>query len=142
VEGIEMNGSVWILDGDEDNRTMAALGLMYAGVRALEFASPRELLAYAGKRGGCVELPRAVVVDAVTALGSEHEIRDAVCSRLVVLTTWPAQLAPWLSVGASRFLLKPYTIDALLEHVSPDGVLARFGIVAKARGVGQRQRAA
>lgn len=125
-----MHGRVWILDGNEDNLSMAAIGLAQAGVRTLEFSSSDAFLSRA--RSNAHELPSVAIIDAKTALGWERDIRNAVYSRLVVLTTWPAQLAAWLSVGASRFLLKPFTIESLVEHVDPDGFLVRARSLVKA----------
>lgn len=118
-----MGGSVWILDGDEDNRVVAAAGLGRAGMATLQFSSADAFLSCARK--GEHDLPPAIVIGARTARDRERAIRDAVYARLIVLTTWPGQLAAWLSVGASRFLLKPYSIESLLEHVDPDGFFLR-----------------
>jgi len=115
-----MKGSVWILEQDDDNRAMTLDALRCAGVHALHFATPESLLFQARVRHGhAAERPRAAIIDAKTARGSEHAIREAIGSRLIVLTTWPPQIRPWLLVGVSRFVLKPYTIRALLDHVDP-----------------------
>jgi hypothetical protein len=115
-----MKGSVWILDGNEENRAVVLDVLGRAGVPALPFATPESLLLHAQVRHGqAAEQPRAAIIDARTASGSEYAIREAIGSRLIVLTTWPPQIRPWLAVGVSRFLLKPYTTRALLDHVDP-----------------------
>ena len=135
-----MRAHAWILDADEDNRTLAGVGLESAGFGSLLFSSPVTFLAHARKNAN--ELPQVAVIDAWTALDCEREIRDAVYSRLVVLTTWPPQLGAWLRVGVSRFLLKHYEIDALLEYVDPDGSLASGRSVSKSRLRAPRGRAA
>ena len=115
-----MKGSVWILEQDDDNRAMALDALGCAGISVLPFATPESLLFHARVRHGhAAERPRAAIVDAKTARGSEHAIREAIASRVIVLTTWPPQIRPWLAVGVSRFLLKPYTVRALLDHLDP-----------------------
>jgi hypothetical protein len=115
-----MKGSVWILEQDDDNRATALDALGCAGVDGLSFATPESLLFHARVRHGhAAERPRAAIIDAHTARGSEQALREAIGSRLIVLTTWPPQIRPWLSVGVSRFLLKPYTIRALLDHLDP-----------------------
>jgi hypothetical protein len=115
-----MKGSVWILEQDDDNRAITLEALGCAGVAALTFATPESLLSYARVRHGhAAERPRAAIIDANTARGCEYAVREAIGSRLIVLTTWPPQIRPWLAVGVSRFLLKPYTIRALLDHVDP-----------------------
>jgi hypothetical protein len=115
-----MKGCVWILDRNEDNLAVVLDALGRAGVAALPFATPESLLFHAQARHGhAVERPRAAIIDARTATGSENAIREAIGSRLIVLTTWPPQIRPWLSVGVSRFLFKPYTTRALLDQLDP-----------------------
>jgi CheY-like chemotaxis protein len=130
-----LNTAAWILDENDDNRALAVEGLRCAGVVTMEFSSSQQLLRHARGMRPPVELPQAAVIDARTASGREREIRAAVPSRLVVLTTWPAQLAAWISLGVSRYLLKPYDIGLLLENVDPDGFLSRRG------GLGKRSAA-
>jgi hypothetical protein len=123
-----MKGTVWILEQNEDNRVAALEALERAGLKVLQFATPESLLFHARVRHGhAAERPLAAIIDAKTARGNEFAIREAIDSRLIVLTTWPPQIRPWLAVGVSRFVLKPYTTRALLDYVDP---LARF--VAKA----------
>jgi len=115
-----MKGTVWILDRHEDNLAVVLDALARAGVPALPFRTPESLLFHAqGRHGHAAERPRAAIIDARTALGSEHAIREAMGSRLIVLTTWPPQIRPWLAVGVSRFLFKPYTTRALLDQLDP-----------------------
>lgn len=116
--------NVWILDADEDNRSMAFEALASAGVSAVAFSSPHALIAHTHGRS-----PVAAVIDARTARGSERDIRSAISSRIVVVTTW-SDVQPWLDLGVTRFLLKPFDIPALLEHV--DG---RCGRGQRRRGV-------
>ena len=121
-----MKGTVWILDRNEENLAVLLDALGPAGVPALPFVTPESLLSHAQARHGhAVERPRAAIVDARTATGSEYAIREAIGSRLIVLTTWPPQIRPWLTVGVSRFLFKPYTTRALLDQLDPAaGVIA------------------
>jgi hypothetical protein len=125
-----MKGSVWILDRNEENRATALEALGRAGVPALAFATPERLLFHAqGRHGHAAERPRAAIIDARTASGSESAIREAIGSRLIVLTTWPPQIRPWLAVGVSRFLLRPYTVRALLDQLDPGaGVIGTSGL--------------
>lgn len=134
-----MHGSVWILDADEGDRTLAAVGLAQVGVSTLEFSSATGFLSHA--RHGGHELPPVAVIDAATALGRERDIRDAVYARLVVLTTGPSQVAAWLNVGASRFLPKPVDLDCLVEHVDPDGFLVGGRAMPRVRRRVDRGRA-
>lgn len=109
-----MDSAIWILDENEDNRTLTVEGLAKIGIRAMAFASPRALLSHARRIGP----PRAAAIDAWTAQGSEREIRGAVPWRLTVLTTSPGeQVVRWMSLGVSRFLLKPFEFPLLVEHV-------------------------
>jgi len=121
-----MKGTVWILDRNEENLAVLLDALGPAGVPALPFVTPESLLFHAQARHGhAVERPRAAIVDARTATGSEYAIREAIGSRLIVLTTWPPQIRPWLTVGVSRFLFKPYTTRALRDQLDPAaGVIA------------------
>lgn len=135
-----MHGTVWILEQHEDNRRLAIAGLALAGFNTVDFSTPHALLTRV--RQGGLELPQVAVVDARSALGWENEIRESLRARIVVLTTWPTQLAPWLTVGVSRFLLKPYSLDALVEHVDPEGPPSRAPSIAKARARMLRRRAA
>jgi hypothetical protein len=125
-----MNRCIWILEQNDDNRAMALEALGRAGVTALPFATPESLLFHAqGCHGHAAERPLAAIIDAKTARGDELAIREAIGSRLIVLTTWPPQIRPWLAVGVSRFLLKPYTARALLDHVDPlAGFVAKAGL--------------
>jgi hypothetical protein len=125
-----MKGTVWILDRNEDNRATALEALGRAGVPALAFATPESLLLHAQVRHGhATERPLAAIIDARTASGSERAIREAIGSRLIVLTTWPPQIRPWLAVGVSRFLLRPYSMRALLDHLDPSaGVIGTCGL--------------
>jgi FixJ family two-component response regulator len=120
--------NVWILDADEDNRSMALEALASAGVRAVAFSSPHALIAHTRRRP-----PAAAVIDARTARGTERDIRRAIASRIVVVTTW-SDVQPWLDLGVTRFLLKPFDIPALLEHVGGRSDRSRRGRgVVKAR---------
>jgi hypothetical protein len=129
-EGIAMKGSVWILDRHEDNLGVVIDALGRAGVPALAFTTPESLLVHAQVRHGhAVERPRAAIIDARTGAGSEYAIREAIGSRLIILTTWPPQIRPWLAVGVSRFLFKPYTTRALLDQLDPAaGVIGTAGV--------------
>jgi len=129
-----MRGSVWILDRHEDNLAVVLDALGRAGVPALPFTTPESLLLHAqGCHGHAAERPRAAIIDARTANGSEHAIREAMGSRLIVLTTWPPQIRPWLAVGVSRFLFKPYTTRALLDQLDPAaGVIGTAGLRRRA----------
>ena len=111
-----MNASVWILEENDDNRSLAMEKLRCAGIATVEFSSSHQLLRHARTVRPPIELPQAAIIDAKTAYGRERDIRSAVPTRLVVLTTWPAQLASWISLGVSRYLLKPYDVDLLLEN--------------------------
>jgi len=107
--------AVWILDENEVNRALAVEGLAKLGIPATAFASPRALLSHARRIGP----PRAAAIDACTAQGSERELRGAIPWRLTVLTTSPGeQVVRWMSLGVSRFLLKPFEFPLLIEHVS------------------------
>ena len=109
-----MDSAVWILDENEDNRTLTVEGLAKIGVPATGFASPRALLSHARRVGA----PRAAAIDAWTAQGSEREIRGAIPWRITVLMTLPGeQVSRWMSLGVSRFLLKPFDFSLLIEHV-------------------------
>jgi hypothetical protein len=109
-----MNNTVWVLDENEGDRSTALEWLAQAGIPAIAFSSPRDLLSYAQKRR---DAPQAAVVDAHTAEGREREIRNEIPWRLTVLTTQPYELTPWLSLGVSRSLPKPCGRPALLEHL-------------------------
>lgn len=122
-----MNSSVWILEENDDNRSLAAEGLRSAGIATLEFSSPQQLLRHARAMRPPVDLPQAAVIDARTACDSEQEIRAAFPSRLVVLTTWPGQIASWITLGVSRFVLKPFDIGLLIENVDPERILSPRG---------------
>lgn len=111
--------NVWILDADEDNRSMAFEALASAGVSAVAFSSPRALIAHPRRNP-----PNAAVIDARTARGSERDIRSAISARIVVVTTW-FDVQPWLDLGVTRFLLKPFEIPSLLEHVDNRGARSR-----------------
>jgi FixJ family two-component response regulator len=110
-----VDDAVWILDENEDSRTLTVEGLVKIGIAAMAFASPRALLSHARRIGP----PRAAAIDAWTAEGSEREIRGAIPWKLTVLTTSPGeQVVRWMSLGVSRFLLKPFEFPSLIEHVS------------------------
>jgi hypothetical protein len=130
--GIVMKGSVWILDRSEENLAVVLDALGCAGVPALPFATPESLLFHAqGTHGHAAERPRAAIIDARTATGSEYAIREAMGSRLIVLTTWPPQIRPWLAVGVSRFLFKPYTMRALLDQLDPAAGVIRTAAIRR-----------
>ncbi len=127
--------SVWILEEDDDNRQLALECLAHAGFEATGFSCAASLLEHAPG----VRAPTTLVVDAQTACGHEAALRDALPSRLVVLTTWPTQLVPWMRLGASRFLLKPYSVDTLIDHVVPP---PRMGPGIRTRSTRRMRRAA
>jgi hypothetical protein len=54
----------------------------------------------------------------MTARGFENVLAEIAGTRIVVLTTWPAQMASWPRLRAPRFVPKPYEIHSLLEQLS------------------------
>lgn len=108
-----MQSPIWVLERHEDTREMILETLSHAGMRAVGFDSVEELVAHATE----TKTPRACAtfVDAMTALDHERVIHQALGSRVVVFTTWPTQTVPWVRVGISSFLVKPFELGALYE---------------------------
>jgi hypothetical protein len=109
---------IWLLEENEDNCdvTIELLGL--AGVTATPFRSPLELLCHMSLGQPVSPVPAWLLVDAVTARGFEDVLAEIAGTRIVVLTTWPAQMATWKRLRAPRFVPKPYDVDSLLEQLS------------------------
>jgi DNA-binding response OmpR family regulator len=104
-----------LLEADEDNRELEAEALAAAGIAVAAFATPLELVA---ERAGAVA-PTVAVVDAWTAQGYEQQVRGVLSpAHLVVLTTSRHQEATWRSLGATRFLYKPFAPPALRDAVA------------------------
>jgi DNA-binding NtrC family response regulator len=129
-----MNHAVWVLDEDDDNLAIVVEVLAHAGAVAVGFSSTEALLAHASRS----TWPRVAVVDAATAAGFEQDIRRAIDSRLVILATWPSQLAPWRMLGAAHFLFKPYEIDSLVAGVQSRDRVGHLAGDATARTISTR----
>jgi hypothetical protein len=127
-----MGCPIWILDRHEDTRLMILESLTHAGMSGIGFGSVEELVAEAA----ATHFPPAATtfVDAMTALDCEEPIHEALGDHVVVFTTWPTQRAPWMRIGVSRFLMKPFDLGVLCELARPTRpTLAKCGLPAHLR---------
>jgi DNA-binding NtrC family response regulator len=108
-----MQSPIWVLEQHEDTREMILASLSQAGMWGVGFRSVAELVAHAANSNATPV--RAAFVDAMTALDHESAIHAALGSRVIVFTTWPSQTLPWVRVGVSSFLVKPFELGTLPE---------------------------
>jgi hypothetical protein len=104
-----MKQSVWVLESDGDNREIVVAALKISGFHVIAFETAEALLARcdAAHPGAHVA---AAIIDAWTARGREAQIRATFGDRVLVLTTSAFQERTWASVGASRWVQKPYDV--------------------------------
>jgi hypothetical protein len=108
---------IWLLEENEDNCDVTIELLALAGVSATPFRSPLALLCHMSVAQPVAPVPAWLLVDAVTARGFEDVLAEIAGTRIVVLTTWPAQMAAWKRLRAPRFMPKPFDVDSLLEQL-------------------------
>lgn len=113
-----MTDHIWLLEEDEDNCDVTIELLAHAGVTTTPFRSPLALLCQLSRTLTVEPKPAWLLVDAMTARGFENVLAEIAGSRIVVLTTWHAQMAAWQRLRAPRFLPKPFDIESLLEQLS------------------------
>jgi hypothetical protein len=87
--------------------------LAHGGMEGIGFDCVDEFVAHAIDPG--TEPAGAAFVDAMTAVDHEREIHASLGSRVVVFTTWPTQTVPWIRVGVSSFMVKPFELATLYE---------------------------
>jgi hypothetical protein len=109
---------IWLLEENEDNCDVTIELLALAGVTATPFGSPLALLCHMSMAQPITPVPAWLLVDAVTARGFEDVLAEIAGTRIVVLTTWPAQMAAWKRLRAPRFMPKPFDVDSLLGQLS------------------------
>jgi hypothetical protein len=124
---------IWLLEENEDNCDVTVELLALVGVTATPFRSPLALLCQLSMEQPVSPVPAWLLVDAVTARGFEDVLAEIAGTRIVVLTTWPAQMTAWKNLRAPRFVPKPFDVDSLLDQLS----MSRPGL-----GVGLRETAA
>lgn len=113
-----MTDHIWLLEEDEDNCEVTIELLARAGVTATAFRSPLAILCAMSRPQPVAPIPAWLLVDAVTARGFENALAEIAGTRIVVLTTWPGQMAAWPRLRAPRFVPKPFDVDSLLEQLS------------------------
>lgn len=113
-----MTDHIWLLEENEDSCEVTVELLAREGVTTTTFRSPLALLSHLSRPQPVAPIPAWLLVDAVTARGFEHVLAEIAGSRIVVLTTWPAQMAEWARLRAPRFVPKPFEIESLLEQLS------------------------
>jgi len=109
---------IWLLEENEDNCDVTIELLALAGVSATAFRSPLALLCHMSMAQPVAPVPAWLLADAVTARGFEDVLAEIAGTRIVVLTTWPAQMAAWKRLRAPRFVPKPFDVHALLAQLS------------------------
>lgn len=113
-----MTDHIWLLEEDEDNCDVTIELLAHAGVTTTPFRSPLSLLCRLSRAETVEPTPAWLLVDAMTARGFENVLAEIAGSRIVVLTTWHAQMAAWSRLRAPRFVPKPFEVESLLEQLS------------------------
>jgi DNA-binding NtrC family response regulator len=109
---------IWLLEENEDNCEVTIELLARHGVTTTAFRSPLALLCHMSRLKPVSPVPAWLLVDAVTARGFENALAEIAGTRIVVLTTWPGQMASWPRLRAPRFMPKPFDVEALLEQLS------------------------
>lgn len=113
-----MTHHIWLLEENEDNCEVTIELLARYGVTTTAFRSPLALLCHMSRSQPVSPVPAWLLVDAVTARGFENPLAEIAGTRIVVLTTWPGQMAAWPRLRAPRFMPKPFDAEALLEQLS------------------------
>lgn len=113
-----MTDHIWLLEEDEDNCDVTIELLARSGVTTTAFRSPLALLCQMSRVQEIDPAPAWLLVDAMTARGFEHVLAEIAGTRIVVLTTWPTQMAAWARLRTPRFVPKPFGVDALLVQLS------------------------
>ena len=112
-----MPRSILVLDRYEPNRTLLSEIVRLEGLEPIGFERVDDFLEIARDEDRLG--PAGALVDAWTVNSRMREVHGAVGppALTIVMTTQASQIGPWLALGASLFLAKPFYLAELVGAI-------------------------